>query len=96
MFIHKAFTHSELALEYNTPDKLKSNDLVEQFVSFIEERVIGHRVKGKQVIIDGGMIHIKNFPMRGHSPASSLELSLGQMRALATVDGFFRSKNWNR
>jgi hypothetical protein len=92
MFIHKAFTHKELALNYNTPEKLRAHPLVENFTGFIERRAIGKRIKGKQVIIEGGMVTIKGFP----STFSSLDRSLEMHKAVALIDEFFRRKNWQR
>lgn len=106
MFIHKAFTHEELALEYNTIEKMRANGLVRKFVGYIEIRVIGNRIKGRKIVIQGETVLIKPAPdpicrkarrVRGISPTlSSYQLTVEQHEALALVDSFFRTKNWQR
>ncbi|MGD9381048.1 MAG: hypothetical protein PVI03_01240, partial [Candidatus Thorarchaeota archaeon] len=70
----------------------RAHPLVENFTGFIERRAIGKRIKGKQVIIEGGMVTIKGFP----STFSSLDRSLEMHKAVVLIDEFFRRKNWQR
>lgn len=107
MFIHKAFTHRELALEYNTLEKLKAHPLVEQFVQFIENRTVGKRVRGRHLLIEGGLVSVR--PPNFHSRFNRI---LRQMKKeeerqneregrpqLNEVDRFFRThfnSTWNK
>ncbi len=60
IFIHKAFSHRELARHYNSLHQLRRNELVNQFVQYVSSRYVGKRVKGKRIVIDDyGMVSIK-------------------------------------
>lgn len=59
IFIHKAFSHRRLRSELYTPELLEANPLVRQFVSFIQTRMIGKRIRGKRIIIAEGLVSIK-------------------------------------
>lgn len=91
IFIHKAFTHKQLALNYNTHNKLKEHPLVNQFTEFIQKRAVGKRIKGKRIIIEGEMVSIK-----GCLPVDSFKPPIKQHEALEIVDKFFRRRNWQR
>jgi len=104
MFIHKAFTHKQLAMLYNTLDNLKAHPLVEQFVQFIENRTVGKRVRGRHLLIEGGMVSIRspashsrfNRILRQAIKKEERQNLFENRYALIEVDKFFRQRNWQR
>ena len=59
IFIHKAFSHRELATKYDTAQKLRSNKLVNQFVTFVGKRAVGKRIKGRRILIQDGLVFLQ-------------------------------------
>lgn len=58
-FIHKAFSHRELATKLNTTNKLLGEPLVNQFVMFVEKHQIKKKTKVRNIVIQDGLVFLK-------------------------------------
>ena len=46
---HTFFTEKELAINYNTLDKLKANESIQKHIEWVKKQKSGYRMKGKRM-----------------------------------------------